>query len=178
MAEVEHGLKWWIRFVIVPVVGSGGLIALFVGYGNRSTPPAQIIKGTPAPPRPTPIATEPDGFSKPNPDEIRKQLDELPPYLSKTAAKAYVGLKVVWPATFLDIVEEEDKHGKHTGWRVIASYSLDSEHFHEHIICLNVDPEANPRLKSGHRGEIVTVRGTIQDAESYLVLRDATIEFK
>jgi hypothetical protein len=38
MAETETGLKWWIRYVIVPVIGGGGAIAIVVALISR--PPA------------------------------------------------------------------------------------------------------------------------------------------
>ena len=30
MAELESGLRWWIRYVIVPIVAGGGVIAIVV----------------------------------------------------------------------------------------------------------------------------------------------------
>lgn len=41
----ETGLKWWIRFVIVPIIGGGGIIALIVAYGSR--PPRPPVDGSP-----------------------------------------------------------------------------------------------------------------------------------
>lgn len=37
-SELESGAKWWVRYVIVPVLGSGGLIAIIVGFMNRPQP--------------------------------------------------------------------------------------------------------------------------------------------
>lgn len=31
-AEQEHGLKWWLRYVIVPVIGGGGIVAIIVAF--------------------------------------------------------------------------------------------------------------------------------------------------
>ena len=47
MSDNEHGAKWWIRFVIVPLIGGGGLIAIMVAFINRPTTqgPAPIVKG-------------------------------------------------------------------------------------------------------------------------------------
>ncbi len=30
MPEIESGLKWWMRYVIVPMIGGGGIIAIVV----------------------------------------------------------------------------------------------------------------------------------------------------
>lgn len=32
MGESEQGLKWWLRYVIVPLIGGGGLVAIVVAY--------------------------------------------------------------------------------------------------------------------------------------------------
>ena len=39
MAESETGLKWWLRYVVVPLVGSGGIVALIVAFLNRPAAP-------------------------------------------------------------------------------------------------------------------------------------------
>lgn len=36
--QSEHGLKWWVRYVIVPIIGSGGVIAIIVALLNRPPP--------------------------------------------------------------------------------------------------------------------------------------------
>jgi len=48
MTESEHGLKWWLRFVIVPLIGGGGLIAIVVAVIDRPTQPTPvpILKGS------------------------------------------------------------------------------------------------------------------------------------
>jgi hypothetical protein len=35
MSETEKGIKWWIRYVIVPLIGGGGLIALIIALVNQ-----------------------------------------------------------------------------------------------------------------------------------------------
>jgi hypothetical protein len=46
--EAEHGLKWWVRYVLVPVIGAGGLSAVLVSWIGRSrTPPSPA----PSPPQ-------------------------------------------------------------------------------------------------------------------------------
>jgi TonB family protein len=41
MADPEDGLKWWLRYVIVPLIGSGGIVAIFVAINSyrSQTPP-------------------------------------------------------------------------------------------------------------------------------------------
>jgi hypothetical protein len=34
--ETESGLKWWIRYVVVPLIGGGGLIAVFIALLARN----------------------------------------------------------------------------------------------------------------------------------------------
>jgi hypothetical protein len=35
MSETEAGGKWWIRYVVVPLIGSGGIVAIVVALLNR-----------------------------------------------------------------------------------------------------------------------------------------------
>jgi len=35
MADEEKGLKWWLRYVIVPLIGGGGIIAIVVSVLGR-----------------------------------------------------------------------------------------------------------------------------------------------
>ena len=44
-SDTEQGYKWWIRYVVVPLIGGGGLIAIIVALLDRPT----------IPPLPTPI---------------------------------------------------------------------------------------------------------------------------
>lgn len=43
MPDSEDGLKWWIRHVIVPLIGGGGLVAIVVALINR--PPSPPVVG-------------------------------------------------------------------------------------------------------------------------------------
>jgi hypothetical protein len=38
MAEEEKGVKWWLRHVLVPILGGGGIIALFVSVREHPSP--------------------------------------------------------------------------------------------------------------------------------------------
>jgi hypothetical protein len=44
--KVETGIKWWLRYVIVPLIGSGGLLGLYL-TARQVLPPRQG-QGTPA----------------------------------------------------------------------------------------------------------------------------------
>src|SRR5215471_15849221 len=39
MSDPESGYKWWIRYVIVPLIGGGSVVALLVAYLNRPAVP-------------------------------------------------------------------------------------------------------------------------------------------
>src|SRR5436190_504165 len=44
MAEIERGLQWWVRYALVPVLGSGGLAAAVVAYINRPAAAHQTVE--------------------------------------------------------------------------------------------------------------------------------------
>jgi hypothetical protein len=47
MTDIEHGFKWWIRYVVVPLMAGGGLFAIFGPLINRSQQtPVQNVKDT------------------------------------------------------------------------------------------------------------------------------------
>jgi hypothetical protein len=48
MGDLESGLKWWMRYVIVPLIGGGGLVAIFVSVREHSSM-AVTMPGTQAP---------------------------------------------------------------------------------------------------------------------------------
>lgn len=74
-SEIEKGYKWWVRYVIVPLIGGGGLIAIVVALLTRTppttsgSPPTPVVIDTtvtldtptaaPAPPTDTPVPTLP-----------------------------------------------------------------------------------------------------------------------
>jgi len=46
MAEEEKGAKWWFRYVIVPIIGGGGAIAVITAYiakPSESTPATSTV---------------------------------------------------------------------------------------------------------------------------------------
>jgi len=44
-SSTEHGYKWWIRYVIVPLFGTGGAIALLVAFITHLTTPSPYESG-------------------------------------------------------------------------------------------------------------------------------------
>lgn len=72
MADSEECLKWWPRYIIVPLIGGGGIIVIMVAIISRpqfprntvphGAPINQVISGTPAektPDKNTQSRTEP-----------------------------------------------------------------------------------------------------------------------
>ena len=41
--EKEKGWKWWIRFVLVPIVAGGGIIALFINSQFQHQNPSEFV---------------------------------------------------------------------------------------------------------------------------------------
>ena len=57
MSELEKGLKWWLRYVIVPMLAGGGVLATLVAFLLRPPTQPSISKGVeraPAPPARSP----------------------------------------------------------------------------------------------------------------------------
>jgi hypothetical protein len=53
MAEEEKGAKWWFRYVIVPIIGGGGIIALVSSHNEQSPAPQPATQlGSQASPQP------------------------------------------------------------------------------------------------------------------------------
>ncbi|WP_294000550.1 hypothetical protein [Sphaerotilus sp.] len=46
MAVEEEGYKWWLRYVAVPLIGTGGLVALVAAYISRPQPVERIQQPT------------------------------------------------------------------------------------------------------------------------------------
>lgn len=80
MGESESGAKWWIRYVVVPLIGGGGLIALIVaGMDNRqkTVPPsngaAQNTVSAVSPPIENKENSPPSAAGKPTEDGAKLQ---------------------------------------------------------------------------------------------------------
>jgi hypothetical protein len=46
MTDSEDGYKWWLRYIIVPLVGGGGLVALLVAVIDKPSPPSIVTPVT------------------------------------------------------------------------------------------------------------------------------------
>jgi len=51
----EHGARWWFRYVVVPIIGGGGIVSLIVAWIGRVQAPLapspsaqQVVASTPA----------------------------------------------------------------------------------------------------------------------------------
>jgi hypothetical protein len=51
MPETESGYKWWIRYVLIPLIGGGGLVALVVALISK-TGTQGLQQGEQEPPKP------------------------------------------------------------------------------------------------------------------------------
>ncbi len=66
MADSDSGYKWWIRYVLVPILGGGGVIALVVANINRPIPPqaaapkTNVVAPQQNTPTPAPVAPRQD----------------------------------------------------------------------------------------------------------------------
>jgi hypothetical protein len=60
----ETGLRWWIRYALVPLIGGGGLVAVLVAVINRQPPPVarQAVQNS-TPPAEKPKPAGPAGVS-------------------------------------------------------------------------------------------------------------------
>ena len=38
MSKAETGARWWIRYVVVPLIGGGGVVAIVVALVQKSDP--------------------------------------------------------------------------------------------------------------------------------------------
>ncbi len=74
--EKEHGYKWWLRYVIVPLFGGGGIIAIVVALIGRppTTPPATAI----VVPQTTINSTTLDETSEPEIQELNEPTEDAP----------------------------------------------------------------------------------------------------
>jgi hypothetical protein len=39
MAGDETGLRWWIRYVVIPLIGGGGIVGLWLALSQKPSPP-------------------------------------------------------------------------------------------------------------------------------------------
>ena len=48
MADQDSGYKWWIRYVLVPMIGGGGIVGLIIAYMNlaHESPKLQPVAPT------------------------------------------------------------------------------------------------------------------------------------
>ncbi len=108
-------------------------------------------------------------FTRPSPDEIQDQINSQPPFQRTTAARAYHGLEVCWPALFQHV--EPRPLG---GTTVTVKYYNSVKYSSAMIIC---DSPLTPKLKIAKENEPLIVRGTLMNVDSGFWLKDASIEF-
>ncbi|SRR5258708_4064355 len=160
----------------------GGVVVLFLGwlldrYRRRSKKIADAkreerrgfdpyYKSEPFPPIP-----ENTKLTKPSPDEIRDQINSLPPFQRRSAARAYHGLEVCWQGLFQHVEERP------LGGVVITVKCYNPINYSaERISC---DGVLTPKLRISKENEPLIIRGTIASVAGALGfwLKDANIEF-
>jgi parallel beta-helix repeat protein len=62
MADPESGVKWWIRYAVVPLIGGGGLIALIIAFFAKKADEAPIK----LPESNRPLITAPTSLPRPS----------------------------------------------------------------------------------------------------------------
>src|SRR6266849_10345534 len=56
--DTESGFKWWMRYVIVPIIGGGGIIAIVVAIVERPKPVPQETQSISSPANPGATGSE------------------------------------------------------------------------------------------------------------------------
>jgi len=137
MSEQDSGLKWWVRYVFVPLIGGGGLVAVVVAYLNNGPapppkePPQKNITSTgtgpdntSVEPQPAPLPLSPEqvvadvqtlaarwtrAFLEGNVDEVVSQA-RVPFYFDKHIALTKSDLR----SMYAELVES-----KRAAWRTL-----------------------------------------------------------
>jgi len=88
--EKETGIKWWMRYVIVPLIGGAGVLGVFIAYIGK--PPAtpekpsaqsQIVQAQSMQPQNVPSTTSPAA----EPPAGKKSAEEIKPEPVRSAVK-------------------------------------------------------------------------------------------
>jgi|GraSoiStandDraft_4_1057263.scaffolds.fasta_scaffold430281_2 hypothetical protein len=106
MAEIERGLQWWVRYALVPVLGSGGLAAAVVAYINRpaAAPPAPAANAATPAAATTTAATTP--VAEPSAGSLKLVSRPVPEVEAASAAPApasgcgLAGGRTAWRARY------------------------------------------------------------------------------
>lgn len=116
--------------------------------------------------------------------EMTRQVEALPPFQQKNAEYAYRGLQVCWQALFHGIREDEPankvrKKNETEKWIVdLKHYDPSIDYSNGDLMCVGIDLERYPELKTMHKNELVIVRGTIGDVSyCHVLIFDAEFEF-
>lgn len=87
--EKETGWKWWLRYIVVPLIGSGGVIAIVVAIIMRPVNNGPVLPNVGPTPVNTPIASPtstqvPNQMPKPSPTPVQTVNLEEPAAKPKT----------------------------------------------------------------------------------------------
>lgn len=140
-------------------------------------------RSTNAPQPPAPVPPDKAQFSKPNPEDMAKQVESLPPFQQEAGWSAYKGLEVCWQAVLRGIGEDEpanqaDPTAKKK-WVVDLKHCDPSVPYSSATICCpGVDFDEYPQFKSLHNNELLIVRGRVDTARySWVLIYPSSFEF-
>jgi len=155
------------------------IVATVLGLFNLMThPQAGTPMPTPTPTTPTPTptptltTTPPQGWqlSTPDPQEIFREIDSLPPYLREDARQNYEGLPVIWSVELFSATDSPN------GVRIYANSANDTPA--SPGIIFTVDVSLYPQIKTMPTGQGFIVQGTITEVSSlWIELGDCHLIF-
>jgi hypothetical protein len=173
-------IRWIFSGIGVLVVAFLG--RLLVGFWRRRRTAAAGDPSGSSPSEPSEQTTS--IFTRPTPDEMRQQIDSLPPFQRDTARGSYAGLDVCWQALFRGIDEDEraDKDNLPFAtkkWVVhLKHYDPAIPHAISALVCPGVDIERYPRFKFLNENELLTVKGKVRSIElGWVLLYPTEFEF-
>ena len=113
-------------------------------------------------------------FTRPTPDEITKQLNQLTDYQKPFASKAYEQIPVYWPVLFDSLFTRQGDDE----CRVVFTHANDKPHFSQ-IFCDGIKLSDYPRLKLAREGDRMELSGTILGVDIFacVFLKDVKLIF-
>jgi hypothetical protein len=167
MADNESGLKWWMRYVIVPIIGGGGVIAVVVAVMEKpGVPPSISDHGS---------VTDKAPFKEPEKPEQPPVLTNKPPEnMEFLALSGTVGAD-----GHREILAPGGKRRAHRGEQVIIEWFV--EPHQTGLTFVIKEPGKNFRQPAEDKGEVrrtVTVGGlySLETVDGTLATLELNVE--